>query len=120
MESILQRITELSEEYRDYTADNLSRLVKIKSLSSNEKEVQLELKRQMDEAGFDEVFTDGFGNVIGRIGSGKRIFAIDGHLDTVDLGAKGNWSFDPLGERYATDSFTVAGQWIRREGWHHL
>lgn len=97
MESILQRITELSEEYRDYTADNLSRLVKIKSLSSNEKEVQLELKRQMDEAGFDEVFTDGFGNVIGRIGSGKRIFAIDGHLDTVDLGAKGNWSFDPLG-----------------------
>lgn len=97
MKNIFQRITALAEEYRDYTADNLSRLVKIRSLSSQEKEVQLELKRQMDEAGFDEVFIDGFGNVIGRIGSGKRILAIDGHLDTVDFGAKGNWSFDPLG-----------------------
>ncbi|MCK7538393.1 MAG: M20/M25/M40 family metallo-hydrolase [Marinilabiliales bacterium] len=59
--------------------------------------MQLELKRQMEEAGFDEVFIDGMGNVIGRIGSGKKILAIDGHMDTVDLGNSRNWSFDPLG-----------------------
>jgi putative selenium metabolism hydrolase len=97
MENIFQKINELSEKYRDYTASNLSKLVKIKSLSMHEGEVQLELKRQMEEAGFDEVFTDGMGNVIGRIGHGKKILAVDGHMDTVDVGAAQNWSFDPLG-----------------------
>jgi putative selenium metabolism hydrolase len=97
MENIFQKINELSEKYRDYTAHNLSKLVKIKSLSTQERDVQLELKHQMEEAGFDEVKIDGLGNVIGRIGKGRKILAIDGHMDTVDLGNPGNWSFNPLG-----------------------
>jgi putative selenium metabolism hydrolase len=97
MENIYQRIKELSEEYAGYTADNLSRLVRIKSLTSGEKEVQVELRRQMEEAGFDEVITDGLGNIIGRIGNGKKVIAIDGHMDTVDIGSPANWNFDPLG-----------------------
>ncbi len=96
MENTFRKIRELSEKYRDYTASNLSKLVQIKSLSTQEKEVQLELKRQMEEAGFDEVFIDGLGNVIGRIGNGKRILAYDGHMDTVDFGNMSNWNFDPL------------------------
>ena len=97
MSDVYSKIKELSEKYADYTARNLSRLVQIKSLSAQERDVQLELKRQMEEAGFDEVFIDGLGNVIGRIGNGKRILAIDGHMDTVDIGNKDNWEFDPLG-----------------------
>jgi putative selenium metabolism hydrolase len=97
MENNFQKINKLSEKYRDYTAQNLSKLVKIKSLSTFEMDVQAELKRQMLESGFDEVKIDGLGNVIGRIGSGKKILAIDGHMDTVDLGNIDNWSFDPLG-----------------------
>ena len=89
-------ILALAEKYRDYTAQNLSKLVKIKSLSLGEKEVMLELKRQMIEAGFDEAYIDGLGNVIGRIGNGKKILAIDGHMDTVDFGNMANWDFDPL------------------------
>lgn len=91
------QINALSEKYRDYTAQNLSKLVKIKSLSLGEKEVVHELKRQMEEAGFDEVFIDGLGNCIGRIGNGKKILAIDGHIDTVDIGHLANWTFDPMG-----------------------
>lgn len=97
MENIFQKINELSEKYRDFTAQNLSNLVKIKSLCTREKDVQLELKRQMEESGFDETKIDGLGNVIGRIGNGKKILAIDGHMDTVDIGNRDNWSFDPLG-----------------------
>jgi putative selenium metabolism hydrolase len=97
MDLIYQKINELSSKYSQYTAENLSKLVKIKSLSTQEKDVQLELKRQMEEAGFDEVKIDGLGNVIGRIGNGKRILAIDGHMDTVDMGNMDNWSFNPLG-----------------------
>ena len=36
------------------------------------------------------------GNDVGRIGSGKKIIAIDGHIDTVDLGNLDAWDFDPL------------------------
>lgn len=96
MDNNYQRISDLSEKYRGYTAENLSKLVRIKSLSTQEKDVQLELKRQMEEAGFDEVFIDGLGNVIGRIGKGEKILAIDGHMDTVDIGNPGNWHFNPL------------------------
>jgi len=96
MNEIYSKINALAEKYKDYTANNLSKLVKIKSTSMNEKDVQLELKRQMEEAGFDEVRIDGLGNVIGRIGNGKRILAIDGHMDTVDVGNIDNWNFDPF------------------------
>ncbi|MEI6695295.1 MAG: YgeY family selenium metabolism-linked hydrolase [Bacteroidota bacterium] len=96
MIEITEKIKALAEKYANYTAENLSKLVKIKSLSMQEQEVQFELKRQMEEAGFDEVFMDGIGNVIGRIGNGKKILAIDGHMDTVDVGNLENWSFDPF------------------------
>ena len=97
MDNIYKQINELAGKYQDYTAENLSRLIKIKSLSREEKDVQLELKKQMEEAGFDEVLIDGLGNVIGRIGNGKKILAIDGHMDTVDVGNLKNWTFDPFG-----------------------
>lgn len=115
MDNIFQRINELSEKYRDYTAENLSKLVKIKSLSTQEKEVQLELKRQMEEAGFDEVKIDGLGNVIGRIGNGKKILAIDGHMDTVDMGNMDNWNFNPLGGEIK-DGFVHGRGTVDQEG----
>jgi putative selenium metabolism hydrolase len=93
---IFRKINNLSLGYQDYTAQNLSKMVQIKSLSMGEKEVQLELKRQMLEAGFDEVRIDGLGNVIGRIGTGKIILAIDAHMDTVDTGQLQNWDSDPF------------------------
>ncbi len=96
MENLAKQINELAEKYRLYTAENLSKLVKIKSLSMGEKDVQHELKRQMEEAGFDEVKFDGLGNVIGRIGNGKKILAIDAHMDTVDVGNLNNWTKDPF------------------------
>jgi len=36
------------------------------------------------------------GNVIGRIGTGKKIIAIDGHIDVVNIGNKDNWTFEPF------------------------
>jgi putative selenium metabolism hydrolase len=90
-------INEKSLQYRDYTAKNLSELVKLKSLSTQEESVSNKIKEMMLAAGFDEVFIDGLGNVIGRIGNGKKKIAIDGHIDTVDIGNMENWHFDPLG-----------------------
>ena len=89
-------ILKKAEEYGEYTANNLSRLVKIKSLSGEEEGVAKAMVQMMKEAGFDEAKTDGLGNVIGRIGNGKKIIAIDGHIDTVDLGNIEDWNFPPL------------------------
>ncbi|NNG28230.1 MAG: YgeY family selenium metabolism-linked hydrolase, partial [Ignavibacteriaceae bacterium] len=75
-------ILKKANEYSEYTASNLSKLIQIKSLSSEEKEVVTEIVRMMEEAGFDEVRIDGLGNAIGRIGNGKKIIAVDGHIDT--------------------------------------
>jgi putative selenium metabolism hydrolase len=110
-----QQIRQLAEQYADYTATNLSKLVQIKSLSAHEKEVQQELKRQMEEAGFDEVKIDGMGNVIGRIGNGEKILAIDGHMDTVDMGNMENWNFDPLGGEIK-DGFVHGRGTVDQEG----
>ena len=77
--------------------------------------MQYELKRQMEEAGFDEVFIDGIGNVIGRIGNGKKILAIDGHMDTVDVGNIDNWSFDPFSGE-VKDGFVHGRGTVDQEG----
>ena len=90
---ILEKAIELS----DYTSKNLSELVKLKSLSTQEKEVSNAIVKMMKDAGFDDARIDGLGNAIGRIGNGKKINAIDGHIDTVDMGNLDNWDFDPLG-----------------------
>jgi putative selenium metabolism hydrolase len=39
---------------------------------------------------------DPLGNVLGRIGNGPTILAVDGHIDTVDVGNIDNWEFDPF------------------------
>lgn len=95
--SQVQDILKFSKLYENYTAQNLSRIVKMKSLSGGEKEVANAIKEMMEKAGFDEARIDGLGNVIGRIGNGDKVIAIDGHIDTVDLGNLDNWDFDPLG-----------------------
>ncbi len=93
---LAQQIIQKAEAYRDYTAKNLSTLIKIKSLSGEEKEVAAAMVTMMLEAGFDEARIDGLGNAIGRIGTGKKIIAIDGHIDTVDLGNLDAWEKHPL------------------------
>ena len=45
---------------------------------------------------------DGLGNVIGWMGDGDRIIAIDSHVDTVGVGNRDNWTADPYAG-YETD-----------------
>ncbi|MGE5430860.1 MAG: YgeY family selenium metabolism-linked hydrolase [Syntrophomonadaceae bacterium] len=94
---LAKRILECALGYQQYTAENLSKLVRCKSLSTKEESAALELKDIMTKAGFDEVVIDGLGNVIGRIGSGSKVIAFDAHIDTVDAGNLENWHFDPFG-----------------------
>ena len=93
---IQDKIIELAEKYRDYTATNLSKLVQTKSYSSKEEDVCHLLVKLCEEAGFDEVRIDGLGSVIGRVGNGPKKLAFDAHIDTVEVGNIENWTFDPF------------------------
>ena len=93
---ISEKIRELAEKYRDYTAQNLSKLVQTKSYSSKEEEVCKLIVKLCEEAGFDEVKIDGLGSVVGRVGNGPKKLAFDAHIDTVEVGNLKNWEFDPF------------------------
>jgi len=89
-------IRQRAEQYRDYTSSNLSEIVRIRSLSGEEREVIEKIKSLLESADFDEVKIDGLGNLIGRVGNGEKILAIDAHIDTVDTGDINQWEFDPF------------------------
>jgi putative selenium metabolism hydrolase len=82
--------------YEDETVRFLTDMVAIPAFSTKEKEVVLCIKNEMIAAGFDEVFIDPLGNVIGRIGNGPKVIAFDAHIDTVYPGDLSLWDFDPF------------------------
>ena len=91
-EAIRQRAKDLEGE----TVRFLSDLVRTQSFSSKERTVIGVINREMKQIGFDEIRIDGLGNIIGRIGSGPRVMAFDGHVDTVYPGDRSQWDFDPF------------------------
>ena len=86
------------EKAKDYQADMtrfLRDMVAIPSESCDEKRVVHRIKEEMEKVGFDKVEIDPMGNVLGYIGHGPRLVAIDAHIDTVGIGNIKNWDFDP-------------------------
>ena len=58
---------------------------------------------------------DGLGNVIGWMGEGDKIIAIDSHIDTVGIGNRENWTADPY-EGYETDEIIYGRGGSDQEG----
>jgi putative selenium metabolism hydrolase len=90
------QIAELSQEYKEDMVAFLRDMISIPSTSCNEKKVVERIKYEMEKVGFDEVIIDRMGNIIGRIGNGKTVIAMDAHIDTVDVGDPSLWEVDPF------------------------
>ena len=92
-----------------YTPDMtrfLRDMIRIPSESAEEKAVVERVAHEMRRVGFDEVKIDGLGNVLGRVGTGPIVVAIDGHLDTVGVGDASTWTRHPFeGEQTDTTIF---------------
>lgn len=88
-------ILEKAKLYRDYTAGNLSEIIKVPGFSTTEKERVRLLKKLCEEAGMEDVHTDGLGSLLGRVGNGKKILAFDAHIDTVGIGDPSQWKTPP-------------------------
>ncbi|NHN32216.1 YgeY family selenium metabolism-linked hydrolase [Paenibacillus agricola] len=70
-------------------------IVAIPSESGREQQVVLRIKKEMEKVGFDRIEIDPMGNLLGFIGRGQRLIAMDAHIDTVGIGNPKAWSFDP-------------------------
>lgn len=69
----------------DYAIDFAKKLVKIPSVSLYEKDVAREVERELAETGYDKVFHDDYGNVVGVVfgrDSGPTLL-LNSHMDTV-------------------------------------
>lgn len=84
-----------AKELESDLAKFMQDIIRIPSLSSEEGAVIERIREEMLRVGFDEVTVDPMGNLLGRIGSGPHIIALDGHVDTVDTGDLSLWDRDP-------------------------
>jgi putative selenium metabolism hydrolase len=76
-------------------------LVRIPGESCGEGETAARIVEEMKKTGFDEAGIDKMGNVLGYMGRGKALIAFDAHIDTVGIGNRATWNFDPY-EGYET------------------
>ena len=92
-------------------------MIAIPSESCEEKGVAHRIAEEMKKLGYDKVEFDALGNVIGWMGSGDKIIAIDSHIDTVGIGNIANWTHDPYKGYRTTTSSTAAAAPTRRAAW---
>ena len=109
------QIRKAAENYRSDMSRFLRKMISYPSESCEEKEVAACIKAEMEKLQFDKVEIDGLGNVIGWMGAGEKIIAIDSHIDTVGIGNRSNWEADPY-EGYETDEIIYGRGGSDQEG----
>lgn len=88
-------ILEKAEACKPRMSKFLRDMIAIPSESCDEEKVILRIKQEMEAVGFDRVEIDPMGNVLGYVGNGSRLIAMDAHIDTVGVGNRDNWKYDP-------------------------
>lgn len=111
----VEKILELSEKYKPDMSRFLRDMIVIPSESCHEGQVIQRIKEEMEKTGFDRVEVDPMGNILGYIGHGRHIIAMDAHIDTVGVGNKGLWKYDPY-EGYEDKNIIVGRGASDQEG----
>ena len=97
-----EAIKKAAQDYRPAMAKFLRDMIAIPSESCQEEGVVRRIAQEMESLGYDKVEFDKLGNVIGWMGTGDKIIALDSHIDTVGIGNIENWEADPY-QGYETD-----------------
>lgn len=104
-----------AEAYLPQMTRFLRDLIAIPSESCEEEGVIRRTIREMEALGFDKAWIDPEGNALGYMGDGEKIIAFDGHIDTVGIGNRNNWTNDPY-EGYETDDIIYGRGGSDQEG----
>jgi putative selenium metabolism hydrolase len=108
MTSVEQIKGRVAQQHEDIVTF-LKELCAIPSYDSQIREVGERAEAEMKKVGFDEVWFDKMGNVIGRIGDGPTKLLYDSHLDTVGIGDPDEWEWDPFKGKVENDIFFARG-----------
>ncbi|MBT4641071.1 MAG: YgeY family selenium metabolism-linked hydrolase [Deltaproteobacteria bacterium] len=108
-------ILQKAEEYKPQMSKFLRDMIAIPSESCGEEKVIQRIKAEMEAVGFDRVEIDPMGNVLGYIGNGSHLIAMDAHIDTVGVGNLDNWEYDPY-EGYEDDEIIIGRGATDQEG----
>ena len=110
-----EAIKKAAQGYQADMSRFLRDMISHPSESCEEKDVVMCIKAEMEKLGYDKVEIDGLGNVIGWMGSGEKIIAIDSHIDTVGIGNISNWEQDPY-KGYETEDIIYGRGGSDQEG----
>ncbi|WP_166668455.1 YgeY family selenium metabolism-linked hydrolase [Halanaerobium saccharolyticum] len=109
------KIVEQAENYKSEISSFLRDMIRIPSESCEEEKVVLRIKEEMEKVGFDKIEIDEMGNILGYIGHGSHVIAMDAHIDTVGVGDQSLWDYDPF-EGYEDDEIIVGRGASDQEG----
>ena len=84
------------EEKREVIIQFLREICAIPSMESKIGPVGERIQAEMRKLGYDEVRFDKMGNTLGRIGDGEKVIVFDSHIDTVGVGDRDAWGWDPF------------------------
>ncbi|MGQ9714654.1 MAG: M20/M25/M40 family metallo-hydrolase [Anaerolineae bacterium] len=95
-EPLPNRLRDLAARYQPAMVRFCQRLVQTPSLSGQEGAVVDLVAQEMETLGFDEVYVDPVGNVVGRMqGEGGPSLMFNCHVDHVAPGDESRWPFPP-------------------------
>ena len=95
----MEHITEIQQRIqaqRDDIIQFMRDICAIPSMESQIGPVGERIQAEMRKLGYDEVRFDRMGNTIGRIGDGPKVIVYDSHIDTVGVGDRNEWPWDPF------------------------
>ncbi|MCC6188179.1 MAG: YgeY family selenium metabolism-linked hydrolase [Anaerolineales bacterium] len=81
----------------------------IPSMNSQIGPVGERIAAEMRALRFDEVRFDKMGNILGRIGHGPTVLVYDSHIDTVGIGDRDTWEWDPFEGKVENDLLYARG-----------
>jgi len=110
-----QAIKTAAEGYLPQMTKFLRDLIAIPSESCEEEGVIRRTIEEMKALGFDKAEIDPEGNALGWMGTGEKIIAFDGHIDTVGIGNIKNWEHDPY-KGYETEDIIYGRGGSDQEG----
>ena len=110
-----EAIKKAAQAYRPAMVRFLRDMIAIPSESCEEEGVARRIAQELESLGYDKVEFDKLGNVIGWMGDGDKIIAIDSHIDTVGIGNIENWEADPY-KGYETDEIIYGRGGSDQEG----
>lgn len=95
-QATLGMLRERVESDRTRILGFLREICAIPSMENKIRECGERIAVEMKKLGYDEVFWDKMGNIVGRIGDGDKILLYDSHIDTVGIGDPEEWQWDPF------------------------